>query len=208
MDTRLKMKSSMTLSGPSQSGKSTFTHSLLALKDIIFDEPPSKIYYYYGAFDPTLLKKPYILEEGLPESFDHVEQGSVVVLDDLMEETASNKQVTALYTKDVHHKNLFVINLTQNFFQRSENSRTQRLNSQYIVLFKNPSDATQINMISRQMYPATPYFLSLIYAEATRRPHGYVFIDLRQETPEKWRVRTNILEHEFPQQFFVNCKHK
>jgi hypothetical protein len=208
MDTRLKMKSSMTISGPSQCGKSTFTHALLALKDVIFDEPPIKIYYYYGEYNPSLLRKPYIIEEGLPDSFDHVESGSIVVLDDLMEETGSNKKVTGLFTKVVHHKNLFVINMTQNFFQRTQDSKTQRLNSQYIVLFKNPSDATQINIISRQMYPSTPNFLTSVYSEATRRPHGYVFIDLRQETPDQWRVRTNILEHEFPQQFFVNCKYK
>jgi hypothetical protein len=208
MDVRLKMKSSMTISGPSQCGKSTFTHALLALKDIIFDEVPTKIYYYYGEYNPTLARKPYIIEQGLPESFEHVESGSVVVLDDLMDETECSKKVTGLFTKVVHHKNLFVINMTQNFFQRSQDSKTQRLNSQYIVLFKNPSDSTQINTISRQMYPTTPKFLSSAFVEATRRPHGYLFIDLRQETPDQWRVRTNILEHEFPPQYFVNCKHK
>ena len=208
MDSRLKMKSSMTISGPSQCGKSTFTHALLALKDIIFDEPPAKIYYYYGQYSPVLARKPYIIEEGLPDSFDHVESGSVVVLDDLMEQTESNKRVTGLFTKVVHHKKLFVINMTQNYFQRTQDSKTQRLNSQYVVLFKNPSDGTQINVISRQMYPTTPHFLSSVFAEATRRPYGYVFIDLRQETPDRLRVRTNILEHEFPPQYFVNPKYK
>lgn len=198
----------MTISGPSQSGKSTFTHALLALKEIIFDEVPSKIYYYYGQYSPILERKPYIIAEGLPESFDHVEKGSVVVLDDLMQETESSKKVTGLFTKEVHHKKLFVINMTQNFFQRSQDSKTQRLNSQYIVLFKNPSDSTQINVISRQMFPSAPNFLSAAYLDATRRPHGYIFIDLKQETENHMRVRTNILEHEFPPQYFVNHKYK
>ena len=206
MDVRLKLKSSMTISGPSQSGKSTFTHALLALKEIIFDEVPSKIYYYYGEYSPILERKPYIIAEGLPESFDHVENGSVVVLDDLMQETESSKKVTGLFTKAVHHKNLFVINMTQNFFQRTQDSRTQRLNSQYIALFKNPSDGTQIKIISRQMYPSAPNFFSAAYMDATRRPHGYIFIDLRQETADHLRVRTNILEHEFPPQYY--CKYK
>jgi hypothetical protein len=206
MDVRLKLNSSMTISGPSQSGKSTFTHALLALKEIIFDEVPSKIYYYYGQYSSILERKPYIIAEGLPESFDHVESGSVVVLDDLMQETENNKMVTGLFTKAVHHKNIFVINMTQNFFQRTQDSKTQRLNSQYIVLFKNPSDSSQINIIGRQMNPTTPNFLSAAYMDATRRPHGYIFIDLRQETPEHLRVRTNILEHEFPPQYY--CKYK
>src|SRR5271154_6046355 len=149
MDLRLKMQSSMTISGPTQSGKSTFVHALLALKDIIFDTPPNKIYYYYGEYSQVLERKPYIIEEGLPESFAHVEYNSVIVLDDLMDETKNDKSVTALFTKSVHHKHLFVINMTQNFFQQTTESRTRRLNCQYMVLFKNPSDATQINVISR-----------------------------------------------------------
>src|SRR5437773_8100587 len=142
--------------------------------------------------------KGYILHEGLPDSFDYIPPNSVVVLDDLMNEAKDHAGVTNLFTKLVHHKNLFVINITQNFFLRTNDTRTRRLNSQYLVLFKNPSDATQIAVIGRQMYPKNPNFLSDVYSEVTRKPHGYIFIDLRQERDDDLRIRSQILRKEFP----------
>ena len=67
---------------------------------------------------------------------------------------------------------------------------------QYMIIFKNPSDATQIATIGRQMYPHDPKFLPDAFKAATSRPHGYLFIDLRQETPEKYRVRSGILSND------------
>ena len=42
--------------------------------------------------------------EGVPDDFDFVENNSVIVLDDLMEEARQCSQVTALFTKVSHHK--------------------------------------------------------------------------------------------------------
>ena len=138
----------------------------------------------------------------MAEHFQNIEPYSVVVLDDLMEEAKNHVGVTNLFTKLVHHKKLFVINISQNFYQQSKDARTRRLNAQYIVLFKNPADVTQVNTLARQMFPSCTKFLSYVYNNVTRRPHGYLFIDLRQETPDEIRIRTNILPHEFPMQIF------
>src|SRR5438552_18010415 len=86
--------------------------------------------------------KGYILKSGLPENFLDIPDNSTVVLDDLMSEGKDHVGATALFTKLEHHRNLFVINITQNFFMNSKETRTRRLNTQYVALFKNPSDAT------------------------------------------------------------------
>lgn len=200
-DFTLKEGSSMVVSGPTMSGKSTFVHALLKDKSI-FNVPPERVYWFYGQTTDVLNGKDYILKEGLPDSFEDIPSNSVIVLDDLMTEGKDHPGVTNLFTKLVHHKNLFVINITQNFFLRTAETRTRRLNSQYLVLFKNPSDATQIAVIGRQMYPANPNFLSHVYSEATKRPHGYVFIDLRQETDDDLRIRSHILPKEFPMRVY------
>jgi hypothetical protein len=197
----LKSGSSMLVCGPTMAGKSTFVHQLLASK--IFDIPISNVYWYYGGESAEGLEgKGYILKSGLPENFMDVPRNSVVVLDDLMNESKDHAGVTALFTKLVHHRNLFVINVTQNFFQNSKDTRTRRLNTQYVVMFKNPSDMTQIHIIGRQMYPGNPTFLSSVNRKATKRPHSYLFLDLRQETPEQYRVRSHILPHEFPMRIY------
>ena len=147
----------MIVSGPTMCGKSTFVHSMLADKQL-FSAPVVRVYWYFGQEADVLLGKDYILKVGLPESFADIESNSVIVLDDLMQELKDHPGVSNLFTKLVHHKNLFVINITKNFFLRSNETRTRRLNAQYLVLFKNPSDATQIAVIGRQMYPTTQVF--------------------------------------------------
>ena len=198
----------MLVSGPTMAGKSTFVHSLLKDKTI-FDNPPKNVYWYHGGeSDEGLVNKGYIVRQGLPDSIKDIPPNSVVVLDDLMDEAKYHPGVTALFTKLVHHNRLFVINITQNFFVNSKDTRTRRLNTQYIVMFKNPSDVTQIHIIGRQMYPGNPKFLSSVNAKATKRPHSYVFLDLRQETPEDYRVRSRILPHEFPMKVYKQNDYK
>ena len=197
-DFRLKAGSSMLVCGPTMAGKSTFVHNLLR-DTSIFEKTPCGVYWYYGGESADGLDgKGYILKSGLPENFLDIPDNSTVVLDDLMSEGKDHVGVTALFTKLVHHRNLFVINITQNFFMNSKETRTRRLNTQYVAIFKNPSDATQIHVIGRQMYPGNSQFLTNVYKHVTRYAHGYIFLDLRQETPESYRVRSNILRDEFP----------
>ena len=46
------------------------------------------------------------------------------------------------------------------------------------------------------MYPKQGNFLIDAFRDATSRPHGYLFINLRQECPENLRIRGNILSDE------------
>ena len=198
-DFRLKNESSLLICGPTQCGKSTLLNQMLADENL-FHHKFKKIYWYYGQVTDDLCTNDnnYILREGLPETFADIEPYSCVVLDDLMEEASNHAGVTGLFTKLVHHKKLFVVMLTQNFFHKASGgqTRTRRLNTSYIIIFKNPSDATQIATIGRQMYPHDSKFLPAAFKAATSRPHGYIFIDLKQETLEEHRIRTGILEND------------
>ena len=89
-----------------------------------------------------------------------------------------------------------VIFLTQNLCFKSKQSRTVNINTQYIVLFKNPRDASQVATLGRQMYPGYSNFLVEAFKDATERPHGYLLIDLHPETLEKFRIRTKIFKGE------------
>ena len=190
----------MLVCGPTMVGKSTFIHNLLKDKSI-FDKPPAAVNWYYGGDCIEGLDGwGYILKNGLPDNFLDVPRDNVVVLDDLMNEAKDHPGITALFTKLVHHRTLFVINITQNFIQNSEETRTRRLNIQYVVMFKNFADVTQIHVIGMQMYPGNSNFLSSVNRKATKKPH--LFLDLRQETPEDYRVRSNLLQHEFPMKVY------
>ena len=70
------------------------------------------------------------------------------------------------------------------------------LNSHYLVLFKNPRDSLQITTLARQMYPGKSKFLLEAFQDATQKPHGYLLIDLKPETNDEERVRTDILDRQ------------
>lgn len=93
-----------------------------------------------------------------------------------------------------HRKDILVLFLTQNIFVK--NTRTMSLNSHYIVLFKNPRDATQIAHLARQMYPGKSKFMIEAFRDATSKPYTYLMIDLRPETEDMLRLRSSIFPDE------------
>ena len=53
----------------------------------------------------------------------------------------------------LHHVGISVIYLAQNLFRRGKYSCDLSLNMDYIVLFKNVRDSSQIGHLARQMFP-------------------------------------------------------
>ena len=98
-----------------------------------------------------------------------------------------------MFTRSAHHKECFIIFLSQNLFSKGKEARTQSLNTTYMVLFKNPRDQSQIGFLARQLEPTKAKAVIEIYRQATLRPHGYLFIDCTQECASQNRFRTNIL---------------
>ena len=78
--------------------------------------------------------------EGIPGELDQYSKKNkriVIILDDLMDETSKRFKVPQLFTQG-RHDSLSVIYLIQNLFHK--NQRTLSLNSDYMVIFKNPRD--------------------------------------------------------------------
>jgi hypothetical protein len=199
VDARFITSSSIIVAGPTQAGKTTFVHHILNHRRWLFNSQPISQVYWVCNEIPRLQRIDCIYIEGIPaEGFDFVKQNSIVIVDDLMQEAKDSLHITNLFTKVTHHKNCFVIFLTQNYFSQSGDEITRRRNCQYVVQFKNPADNSQIRLIANKMFPDNQHFLIKSFKDAVSRPHGYLLLDLRQETPDDLRVRTNILPHELP----------
>lgn len=203
MDTRLKHPFTCTVAGPTWSGKTEFIFRLIRLANETIDPPPEKIMYCYGEFQPSFADFPEVeFHEGLPDvgSFDGRSR-TLLIIDDLMNEADQN--VCNLFTKLSHHRNVSVVFITQNLFHKNRHVRTMNLNTHYLVLFKNPRDATQIAIVARQMYPGKSKFVVEAFKDATKEPYGYLLIDLRPETDERYRIRTNIFPDDNRQYVYV-----
>jgi len=180
------------ISGPTGSGKSVFVQRLLKHATTVISPSPERILYCYGIYQEIFSKIEGVeFNEGLP-SLDEFDEGkhSLVIIDDLMHET--NDVVAKLFTKVSHHKNVNVVYLTQNIFSPNKETRTITLNAQYLVLFKNVRDKSQISYLARQMYPTSPKHMVEAYTDATNEPYSYLFIDLKPNIDEKLRLKACI----------------
>lgn len=183
------------VSGPSKSGKTQLVMSMLNDLPRYVDTKIEKIIFCYSEFQSSFDKMQGIqFNKGLvdSESLD-AQQTKLVIIDDLMDECLDSKIVADFFTKGSHHKNMSVIFMTQNIFAKGKYSRTISLNSQYLILFKNPRDQGQIRHLAQQMYPTNFKFLVEAYNDATVKAHGYLFIDNHQATDNDIRIQSNIL---------------
>lgn len=204
VDVRLKHPFPMVVSGPTMSGKTSFVRKLLQLGEEMIENYPQKIFWCYGEYQPVFEEMRSTINniefiEGLPSNMNDLLDPAVrnlIVIDDLMSDTGNSQEMTNLVTRGCHHRNTSLIHIQQNLFPRGKENRNISLNCHYICLFSNPRDRAQVSHLARQMYPGHAKFLQEAYADACCAPHGYLFIDLKQETPESFRLRSNI----FPDQ--------
>ncbi len=188
------------IAGASGSGKTHFLTNLLLNSEETIDKPIQRVVYCYGAPVPDTFKKlrtkyPHLeVHEGInPDLIFNPMVNNVIILDDLMLDTVKSDTVCNYFTKTSTKFNLSVILLTQNLFQQGSFARTISRNTNYIIYFKNPRDAMQIQILARQMFPGKSNVMLESFRDATSRPHGYLCIDFRQDTPDEFRLKTNIL---------------
>jgi hypothetical protein len=150
----------------------------------------AEIIWCYGVWQSRYKKIKARFIEGLPDLEEFDGRPKLVVIDDLMHE--ADERVSKLFTKISHHKNASVVFITQNVFHQKKNNRDSNLNCHYLVLFKNPRDSLQISYLSRQMNPSNPKLGEHAFSVAASKPHGYLLLDFKQDTPDYLRIRSDI----------------
>ena len=113
-----------------------------------------------------------------------------------MAQSGKDKRISDLFTKGSHHRNLSIIYIVQNIFHQGKEMRNISLNAHYIVLFKSPRDKQNISMLARLVNPGKVQEFTRSYEDATRRPHGYLMLDLKPTTDDQQRLKTNVLPGE------------
>jgi Poxvirus A32 protein len=202
-DSRLKLPFLMILAGPTSSGKTVFLTELLKHHVIKFDKIPDVVVYCYGEYLQDTFKALINIFgdkiqfiQGLKFDIEQFnpENNNLLIIDDLIQAAVGSKQVSLLFTRGSHHRNLSVVLISQNLYCQGKESITINRNAQYLVLFKNPRDVQQINCLGRQVGDVK--LMQEAYKDATSRPYGYLFLDYKQTTPDEFRYRTNILPSE------------
>ena len=192
----LKWPFSMMIAGGSGCGKTTLTADIVENIDVYSDVRPERICLIYSEMQPiydVIAQKapcPVDMVRGLTADFDPPPR-SLLVIDDL-QGSGDKEAIRQIFTVKSHHKSVSVVYIVQNLFDRDPKHRTISLNAHYIVLFRNPRDMSQIVHLAKQMFPANPKVMTDAYKNATRRPHSYLLVDLKQDTPDWGRLRSSV----------------
>lgn len=184
------------ISGSSCSGKTTLLFKLLNNKNI-FDTKHHCITYFYNSYQEEFKKWPNIkFHKGLPKTVEKHNGTCLQIYDDLIDQCANSPNILSLVIRDSHHQNKDVIILSQNLYWGGKYMRTISLNCNYLIVFKNPRDSSQIQYLARQIYPHQSNSVVDVYKDATKnKPFSYLFLDLRQNCPDGFRLWTDITEN-------------
>lgn len=206
-DPRFRVPGNMQIVGPSLSGKTTWLFRLLKDAPQYFrldnGEPchfQKRLYCYGSSWQPAFVdfeKLGVEFHQGLPplplsETFPESRRPGLLILDDLMQETAKSEDMSHVLTRDTHHLNLFAITLSQNLYPGGKEQATQNRNYHYTVLFKNPADTRYVKALGNRWTGDSKSFFG-VYQKATERPYGYLVVDHHPRTDESIRFRTNVL---------------
>jgi hypothetical protein len=55
-----------------------------------------------------------------------------------------------------------------------------------------PRDSSKINNLAKQVHPGDVKYMQEAFNNATAKPHGYLFYDVKPQIPEDFRLRTNV----------------
>ena len=188
----LRWPFTMLTAGPSGSGKTTLTLDIVKNIHTYSNFSPKRIYIIFKEMQPLYksFEAPCPIEfvEGLSKDFQH-EPDSLLVIDDL-QISADKVVIGELFTVKSHHANCSIIYLVQNLFDKDPKHRVISLNCNYMAIFRNPRDKSQIEHLGKQMLNAK--LIKYAYKKATATAHSYLVIDLTQKTADWARLRSTI----------------
>lgn len=183
----------MSVTGPSQSGKSEFIVELLKHKELLLSVNFERVFYFTPEslflrhneiFEKLKLSCPNIQHiSGLPDiiklNLIHDRSHKLLIIDDLMNEFLSTESMVQLLSVDVHHFNISVIFTLQNFYAPSKFGKTIARNVNYRVLFYNRMDLRETRNISLQISNQPNFLLESFEFLLKEFPHRppYIIID-------------------------------
>ena len=203
-DIRFKENFKIFLCGPSRCGKTVFIKDLLENMSSITKQNISKVIYVYkvwqsifedmhsqGLVNIFLEEKDNIIEKIKNLAYGET---SLIIFDDLIN-SKNLEEISNLFVVDGRHSNYSLIFTSQRMFVNNEYFRQISNNCDYIVVFRNPRNYSEIRTLAQQL---TPIGLDLldIYTKATKDPFSYLLINLTQECSEDLKFISHLFDYD------------
>ena len=200
-DARWSHPCTVMIAGPSASGKTQLTSSIVTNRNCLFNPPPQKTILYYCQWQPIYdeWKSAGVVDEfysTFPEEEDFRERldlegtGSLVVFDDFFLHVESNKSFFEnLFCIDSHHLKVSVILIVHNLFTKS--LRTLSLNCHRFFLTQSLRDKGQLQTLARQAFPGKSDYVIQSFDDSMLARYGHLCLDFSPECNPLLRVTSN-----------------
>lgn len=196
----------MLISGPSQSGKTTWVYNLLKEKHKLIEPAPTTVLLFYEEYQPLygrMLQEKLITKaiEGVP-TYDIIKQTikeyqeessghCLAIFDDASQ---SLQHLEPLFKVGSHHLKTSAIVLTQMLFGETSHLRVMTANCAYQVLLKTIRGQYQVRTLASQLSTSQASFIVNSYLSSTKTPYSYLVIDLKPEQSDVVRLRSRLFE--------------
>ena len=203
-DIRFKENFKIFVCGPSRCGKTVFIKDLLQNIPSITKQNITKVIYVYKVWQQIFedMKLQGLVhfflreEENIVEKIKKLSFGeySLVIFDDLIN-SKNLEEISNLFVVDGRHSNYSMIFTSQRMFVNNEYFRQISNNCDYIVVFKNPRNYSEIRTLAQQLTPMSLDLLE-IYTKATKDPFTYLLINLTQECNEDVKFLSHLFDYD------------
>ena len=200
-DIRWRHPSTIIIGGPSASGKTELTNSILTNRNYLFNPVPQKTILYFREWQSIYdnWKKMGFIDEfydSFPEEDEFRDRldldgtGTVVVFDDFFLHVEKNKTFfDNLFCINSHHLKISVILIVHNLFAKS--LRTLSLNCHRFFLTQSLRDKGQLQALARQAFPGKSEFVIQAFDDSMAARYGHICLDFSPECNSSVRVTSN-----------------
>lgn len=201
-DFRFLTPTTISITGASSSGKTSYLVKILKKAEHLFDPKPKNLIIVYSQYQDLYdeIKKLENFDsirfvEGFNINIEEVND-AILVFDDQMRQLFQNPGAGDLFLKFSHHNRVTVITLTQNLFPTGKYSKDIRLNIHYYVIMKSFTLQSQVKYLGLQLFSQYKHFLVSAYKKACEKRYSALVINLHPQTDDLIRVVSNIFEKE------------
>ena len=208
------------INGTSGSGKTTILLRICREREHLFDQKIKRVLFCYNIWQPIYDKikdifgKNITFKNGIPDQndIDFLSEGgdhSLLFIDDLNKEVINSDFMTSIYQIQSHHKNITLLNVSHNIYQKGRYTRDQSLCIHYFIILNSPRDLSQLGSIGRQISPSKPNCVVEAYFDVMKNSDNkfpYILINIAPGSESsKYTLLTNIFKDEVMIVYLINC---
>ncbi|NQY53283.1 MAG: hypothetical protein HRT42_06875 [Campylobacteraceae bacterium] len=184
-DLKLKHPANYLVTGPSQTGKTTFIFNIIENLEHVITPVIKNVVYIYGMYQKMFKKyeKKVFFTDDLKYISASFDTPTLLILDDVMLSLGNSTELLELFTVRGHHRSISVILVLHNIFSIGKVFKSLKDNTHYYYITEYLQDMIKLKIFARQIGDSQDpnYFMSS-YLDAIREKYNGLLVDVHPKS--------------------------